>query len=59
MEDDILRKQIGIHGTDKYDFLFFKSHKVFENRLMMSVIYSWAIVASKFKDKSTRQCRRR
>ncbi|XP_076947240.1 transcription factor MYB124-like [Bidens hawaiensis] len=35
-EDDILREQIGIHGTD-----------------------NWAIVASKFKDKSTRQCRRR
>ncbi|KAM0009230.1 putative transcription factor MYB-HB-like family [Helianthus debilis subsp. tardiflorus] len=35
-EDDILRQQIGIHGTD-----------------------NWAIVASKFKDKTTRQCRRR
>nr|XP_043624145.1 transcription factor MYB124 [Erigeron canadensis] len=35
-EDDILREQIGIHGTD-----------------------NWAIVASKFKDKTTRQCRRR
>ncbi|KAI7748383.1 hypothetical protein M8C21_034021 [Ambrosia artemisiifolia] len=34
-EDDILRQQIGIHGTD-----------------------NWAIVASKFKDKTTRQCRR-
>ncbi|MFS7892047.1 putative transcription regulator Homeodomain-LIKE family [Helianthus anomalus] len=28
-------------------------------RLMISVIHSWAIVVSKFKDKSTRQCRRR
>ncbi|KAI3796036.1 hypothetical protein L1987_38697 [Smallanthus sonchifolius] len=35
-EDDILRDQIGIHGTK-----------------------NWAIVASKFKDKTTRQCRRR
>ncbi|KAI3744527.1 hypothetical protein L1987_57610 [Smallanthus sonchifolius] len=35
-EDDILRDQIGIHGTD-----------------------NWAIVASNFKDKTTRQCRRR
>ncbi|KAI7738328.1 hypothetical protein M8C21_012260, partial [Ambrosia artemisiifolia] len=35
-EDDILREQIRMHGTD-----------------------NWAIVASKFKDKSTRQCRRR
>ncbi|CAI9092691.1 OLC1v1028008C1 [Oldenlandia corymbosa var. corymbosa] len=35
-EDDILREQIGIHGTD-----------------------NWAIIASKFKDKTTRQCRRR
>ncbi|KAK1425795.1 hypothetical protein QVD17_21155 [Tagetes erecta] len=35
-EDDILRDQIGIHGTE-----------------------NWAIVASKFKDKTTRQCRRR
>ncbi|RDX65473.1 Transcription factor MYB88, partial [Mucuna pruriens] len=35
-EDDILREQIGIHGTE-----------------------NWAIIASKFKDKSTRQCRRR
>ncbi|GMH15320.1 hypothetical protein Nepgr_017161 [Nepenthes gracilis] len=35
-EDDILREQISIHGTE-----------------------SWTIVASKFKDKTTRQCRRR
>ncbi|XLS81419.1 hypothetical protein HN51_047250 [Arachis hypogaea] len=35
-EDDILREQIGIHGTE-----------------------NWAIIASKFKDKMTRQCRRR
>ncbi|KAK4789467.1 hypothetical protein SAY86_016771 [Trapa natans] len=35
-EDDILREQISIHGTD-----------------------NWAIIASKFKDKTTRQCRRR
>ncbi|KAL5100313.1 hypothetical protein RYX36_004640 [Vicia faba] len=35
-EDDILRDQIGIHGTE-----------------------NWAIIASKFKDKTTRQCRRR
>ncbi|KAK3025370.1 hypothetical protein RJ639_044910 [Escallonia herrerae] len=35
-EDDILREQIRIHGTDH-----------------------WAIIASKFKDKTTRQCRRR
>ncbi|XP_059648875.1 transcription factor MYB124-like isoform X2 [Cornus florida] len=35
-EDDILREQIRIHGTD-----------------------NWAIIASKFKDKTTRQCRRR
>ncbi|XP_030512268.1 transcription factor MYB124 isoform X1 [Rhodamnia argentea] len=35
-EDDILREQIGIHGTD-----------------------NWSIIASKFKDKTTRQCRRR
>ncbi|XP_029147612.1 transcription factor MYB88 isoform X2 [Arachis hypogaea] len=35
-EDDILREQIGIHGTE-----------------------NWAIIASKFKDKTTRQCRRR
>ncbi|CAN8266709.1 unnamed protein product [Cochlearia groenlandica] len=35
-EDDILRKQISLHGTD-----------------------NWAIIASKFTDKSTRQCRRR
>ncbi|KAF7809156.1 transcription factor MYB88 [Senna tora] len=35
-EDDILRKQISIHGTE-----------------------NWAIIASKFNDKTTRQCRRR
>ncbi|KAK7362218.1 hypothetical protein VNO77_04325 [Canavalia gladiata] len=35
-EDDTLREQIGIHGTE-----------------------NWAIIASKFKDKTTRQCRRR
>ncbi|XP_024995021.1 transcription factor MYB124-like isoform X2 [Cynara cardunculus var. scolymus] len=35
-EDDILRKQIGIHGTN-----------------------NWAIIASKFEKKTTRQCRRR
>ncbi|KAM7468560.1 hypothetical protein LguiB_016122 [Lonicera macranthoides] len=35
-EDDILREQIRIHGTD-----------------------NWAVIASKFKDKTTRQCRRR
>ncbi|KAM3358941.1 transcription factor isoform X1 [Capsicum galapagoense] len=35
-EDDILREQIRIHGTD-----------------------NWTIIASKFKDKTTRQCRRR
>ncbi|KAK4263426.1 hypothetical protein QN277_028833 [Acacia crassicarpa] len=35
-EDDILREQISIHGTD-----------------------NWTIIASKFKDKTTRQCRRR
>ncbi|XP_027346838.1 transcription factor MYB88-like [Abrus precatorius] len=35
-EDDILREQIGIHGTE-----------------------NWAIIASKFEDKTTRQCRRR
>ncbi|XP_071706041.1 transcription factor MYB124-like isoform X2 [Rutidosis leptorrhynchoides] len=35
-EDDILREQIAIHGTD-----------------------NWAIVASKFSNKTTRQCRRR
>ncbi|CAI9768014.1 unnamed protein product [Fraxinus pennsylvanica] len=35
-EDDILREQIQIHGTE-----------------------NWAIIASKFKDKTTRQCRRR
>ncbi|KAG4935826.1 hypothetical protein JHK85_050745 [Glycine max] len=35
-EDDILREEIGIHGTE-----------------------NWAIIASKFKDKTTRQCRRR
>ncbi|KAK9707272.1 hypothetical protein RND81_07G185500 [Saponaria officinalis] len=35
-EDDILREQINIHGTD-----------------------NWTIIASKFKDKTTRQCRRR
>ncbi|XP_059448528.1 transcription factor MYB124 isoform X1 [Corylus avellana] len=35
-EDDILREQIGLHGTE-----------------------NWAIIASKFKDKTTRQCRRR
>ncbi|XP_020218313.1 transcription factor MYB124 isoform X1 [Cajanus cajan] len=35
-EDDILREQIGIHGTE-----------------------NWAIIASKFTDKTTRQCRRR
>ncbi|KAK2375105.1 transcription factor MYB88 [Trifolium repens] len=35
-EDDILRDQIGIHGTE-----------------------NWSIIASKFKDKTTRQCRRR
>ncbi|XP_071696143.1 transcription factor MYB124-like [Rutidosis leptorrhynchoides] len=35
-EDDILREQIGVHGTN-----------------------NWAIIASKFEDKSTRQCRRR
>ncbi|KAI5679066.1 hypothetical protein M9H77_10016 [Catharanthus roseus] len=35
-EDDILREQIRIHGTE-----------------------NWAIIASKFKDKTTRQCRRR
>ncbi|KAL6547137.1 SANT SWI3, ADA2, N-CoR and TFIIIB'' DNA-binding domain protein [Orobanche minor] len=35
-EDDILRDQIGVHGTE-----------------------NWGIIASKFKDKTTRQCRRR
>ncbi|XP_050237959.1 transcription factor MYB124 isoform X2 [Mercurialis annua] len=35
-EDDILRHQISVHGTQ-----------------------NWAIIASKFKDKTTRQCRRR
>ncbi|KAM7250556.1 hypothetical protein ACFE04_022439 [Oxalis oulophora] len=35
-EDDILRDQITLHGTD-----------------------NWAIIASKFNDKTTRQCRRR
>ncbi|CAO2829623.1 unnamed protein product [Amaranthus hypochondriacus] len=35
-EDDILREQISIHGTE-----------------------NWTIIASKFKDKTTRQCRRR
>ncbi|ESR51888.1 hypothetical protein CICLE_v10031405mg [Citrus x clementina] len=35
-EDDILREQISIHGTE-----------------------NWSIIASKFKDKTTRQCRRR
>ncbi|KAB1994162.1 hypothetical protein ES319_D13G081000v1 [Gossypium barbadense] len=35
-EDDILRGQISLHGTE-----------------------NWAIIASKFKDKTTRQCRRR
>ncbi|XP_044481089.1 transcription factor MYB124-like isoform X2 [Mangifera indica] len=35
-EDNILREQITIHGTD-----------------------NWSIIASKFKDKTTRQCRRR
>ncbi|XP_062111660.1 transcription factor MYB124 isoform X2 [Humulus lupulus] len=35
-EDDILRQQINVHGTE-----------------------NWAIIASKFKDKTTRQCRRR
>ncbi|CAL5430775.1 unnamed protein product [Camellia sinensis] len=32
-EDDILREQIRIHGTE-----------------------NWTIIASKFKDKTTRQC---
>ncbi|XP_048441065.1 transcription factor MYB124-like isoform X1 [Pyrus x bretschneideri] len=35
-EDDILRNQISLHGTE-----------------------NWAVIASKFKDKTTRQCRRR
>ncbi|MED6162837.1 Transcription factor [Stylosanthes scabra] len=35
-EDDILREQVGIHGTE-----------------------NWGVIASKFKDKTTRQCRRR
>ncbi|XP_042485329.1 transcription factor MYB124 isoform X3 [Macadamia integrifolia] len=35
-EDDILREQISIHGTE-----------------------NWTIIAAKFKDKTTRQCRRR
>ncbi|XP_012847460.1 PREDICTED: myb-related protein B [Erythranthe guttata] len=35
-EDDILREQIRVHGTE-----------------------NWAIIASNFKDKTTRQCRRR
>ncbi|CAN1349065.1 Transcription factor MYB124 [Linum perenne] len=35
-EDDILRQQISLHGTE-----------------------NWAIIASKFNDKTTRQCRRR
>lgn len=35
-EDDILREQISIHGTE-----------------------NWAIIAAQFKDKTTRQCRRR
>ncbi|KAL3824152.1 hypothetical protein ACJIZ3_020181 [Penstemon smallii] len=35
-EDDVLREQINIHGTE-----------------------NWAIIASNFKDKTTRQCRRR
>ncbi|XP_052185515.1 transcription factor MYB124-like isoform X2 [Diospyros lotus] len=35
-EDDILREQIQVHGTE-----------------------NWSIIASKFKDKTTRQCRRR
>ncbi|KAJ6718956.1 MYB PROTEIN-RELATED [Salix purpurea] len=36
LEDDILRQQISLNGTE-----------------------NWAIIASKFKDKTTRQCRRR
>ncbi|KAK4790889.1 hypothetical protein SAY86_031302 [Trapa natans] len=35
-EDEVLREQISIHGTD-----------------------NWTIIASNFKDKTTRQCRRR
>ncbi|KAJ8773693.1 hypothetical protein K2173_006343 [Erythroxylum novogranatense] len=35
-EDDILREQISLHGTE-----------------------NWSIIAAKFKDKTTRQCRRR
>ncbi|XP_042515759.1 transcription factor MYB124-like isoform X2 [Macadamia integrifolia] len=35
-EDDILREQISLHGTE-----------------------NWTIIAAKFKDKTTRQCRRR
>jgi hypothetical protein len=75
-EDDILREQIGLHGTEKYGFFFFvcvskknkKSLFLFdyeEKKLTLLhcvvVIHecSWAIIASKFKDKTTRQCRRR
>ena len=70
-EDDILRKQISLQGTEKlvfnFDFwvmfLFYWVGwfwwKVLILFLLLWLIFSWAIIASKFNDKSTRQCRRR
>ncbi|KAJ7953777.1 MYB transcription factor [Quillaja saponaria] len=49
-EDGILRGQISIHGTEKISKT---------ERLIVITIRSWAIIASKFHGKTTRQCRRR
>ncbi|VAH27765.1 unnamed protein product [Triticum turgidum subsp. durum] len=44
-EDDVLRAQIAHHGTDKYGLLLFVTY--------------WTVIATQFKDKTARQCRRR
>ncbi|KAK4763166.1 hypothetical protein SAY86_008934 [Trapa natans] len=77
-EDDVLRKQVTVHGTDKYEqpsfysvilppgFVIRKKKKrfgpekvTFITSFSFSFQFSWSIIASKFKDKTTRQCRRR
>uniref|UniRef100_A0A0D9X1Q2 Uncharacterized protein n=1 Tax=Leersia perrieri TaxID=77586 RepID=A0A0D9X1Q2_9ORYZ len=63
-EDDVLRAQIALHGTDKYEFsLLPVSIDCFLD--LITVVYtnfpfgSWTIIAAQFKDKTARQCRRR
>ncbi|KAL4569555.1 hypothetical protein LXL04_025195 [Taraxacum kok-saghyz] len=60
-EDNILREQIGIHGTNKYDFFlrFQIFLKCFKTNNDFSFTFSWAVIASMFENKTTRQCRRR